>query len=76
MSNNGTHHLNFDLLENWFEQCTRLDTTNGEQLSKLVEIQQDDLISAIYQIIEDSTYHEQVCVNLNNNNNNMKLMDI
>lgn len=74
MSNNGLNHHNnqhnnhqpnFDLLEDWFEECERLgrpnDADDGDQLEKLVEILNDDqLTKLIYQILEDPNYHEQV----------------
>ena len=69
MSNNGLNHYNrrpnFDLLEDWFEECERLgrpdDADDGDQLEKLVEILNgDELTKLIYQILEDPNYHEQV----------------
>lgn len=63
--NHNNHRPNFDLLEDWFEECDRLNRVNdpddGDQLERLVEILNDDeLAKLIYQILEDSNYHEQV----------------
>lgn len=68
MSNHSFHHnnhqANFDLLEDWFEECDRFSRKNDlddDQLEKLVEILNDDeLTKQIYQILENSNYHEQV----------------
>ena len=64
MSNHALNHRpNFDLLEDWFEECDRIGRPSDldDQLEKLVEILNDDeLNKQIYQMLEDSNYHEQV----------------
>lgn len=60
-----SQQANFDLLEDWFEECDRFsrknDLDDDDQLEKLVEILNDDeLTRQIYEILENSNYHEQV----------------
>lgn len=58
MSKNLNHKLNFDLLEDWFEACTNLNDEVDQKFKTILN--NDDLIKLIYQILDDSTYHEQV----------------